>query len=70
MQGSDGSAFAYDSFIRVNRRKKRKRKDKGDTTTPCDRLTRVREGLKSDGDWSLGCEGTYYRCYWVRDVFH
>lgn len=62
MQGSDDrSAFAYDSFIRVNPRKKRKGKDKGNATTPCDLLTRVREDLETDGGWSLGCKGTYYR---------
>jgi hypothetical protein len=62
MQGSDDSAFAYDSFIRVNPRKKRKGKDKGNATTPRDLLTRVREELETGGGgWSLGCKGTYYR---------
>ncbi|KAN0077254.1 SRR1 domain containing protein [Tylopilus felleus] len=55
MQDSDGSAFTYDSFIRVNPRKKRKGKNKVDDPTPCDRLTRVREELEADGSWSLGC---------------
>ncbi|KAI9571509.1 SRR1-domain-containing protein [Boletus coccyginus] len=57
MQGPEGNAFAYDSFVRVNPSKKRKRKDKGNATSPCDLLTRAREGLETDrGGWSLGCK--------------
>ncbi|KAF8136392.1 SRR1-domain-containing protein [Boletus edulis] len=57
MEGSDSNVFAYDSFIRVNPRKKRKRKDKGNATTPCDLLIRVTEELKTDrGGWFLCCE--------------
>jgi len=70
MQGSEGNTFAYDSFVRVNPRKKRKRKDKENATSPCDLLTRVTEGLETDrGGWSLGCKGTYCG-YLVRDAFH
>lgn len=68
MQGPGGNAFAYDSFVRVNPSKKRKRKDKGNaSTSPCDLLTRAREGLETDirGGWSLGCKGTYCG-YWAR----
>ncbi|KAF8559614.1 hypothetical protein OG21DRAFT_1452841 [Imleria badia] len=61
MQGPDGSAFAYDSFIRVNPRKKRTRKDKEDATTPYDRLTSVREKLKTDEGWSAGCEEIFHK---------
>ena len=67
MQDSDGSAFTYDSFIRVNPRKKRKGKNKVDDPTPCDRLTRVREELEADGSWSLGCTRTY-DSYCVREI--
>jgi len=64
MQGSDCNAFAYDSFIRVNPRKKRKRKDKGNVTTPCGLLTRVREELETDSDggsWSLSCKDIIHK---------
>lgn len=61
MQGSEGS-FAYDSFTRVNPRKKRKGKDERRAgTTPSDLLTRVNEEFTTDGRWSLGCKGTYFR---------
>lgn len=62
MQGSDSNVFAYDSFIRVSSRKKRRGRDpdKRDAATPCDRLTRVKEEIQTEGGWLLGCEGTYF----------
>ncbi|KAG9318518.1 hypothetical protein JVU11DRAFT_609 [Chiua virens] len=58
MQGPPNSpnSFIYDSFTRVNPRKKRKGKRKGNAnTTPTDLLTRVKEELEADASWSTGC---------------
>ncbi|KAF8844924.1 hypothetical protein BDN67DRAFT_893784 [Paxillus ammoniavirescens] len=60
MQGPQDNSFAYESFVRVNTRRKRKggKAQKG-VTSPLDLLIRVKEEIATDGSWSLDCEGTY-----------
>ncbi|KAG8217546.1 hypothetical protein J3R82DRAFT_5695 [Butyriboletus roseoflavus] len=60
MQGSKSSSFAYDSFTRVSPRKRRRGKNRVDATTPSDLLTRLKEELKADGGWSLGCKEIFH----------
>ncbi|KIJ69354.1 hypothetical protein HYDPIDRAFT_105955 [Hydnomerulius pinastri MD-312] len=56
MQGAEGSAFAYESFIRINPRRKRKGKAQKDVSSPLDLLTRTKEEIAADGRWLADCE--------------
>jgi hypothetical protein len=60
MQGLQDNSFAYESFVRVNTRRKRKggKAQKG-VSSPLDLLIRVKAEIATDGSWPLDCEGTY-----------
>lgn len=48
--------FAYEPFIRVNPRKKRRGKANKETLSPLDLLRRTKEDLSTDGTWVSDCE--------------
>ncbi|KAI6096104.1 hypothetical protein EV401DRAFT_1145902 [Pisolithus croceorrhizus] len=48
--------FAYEPFVRVNPRKKRRGKTNKETLSPLDLLRRTKEDLYTDGTWISDCE--------------